>query len=418
MTKILKIALPLLVLMGALLVAIWLFATRPSADQNPPGENVTLVKVRVLEPVTRRVVVSAKGTVIPAREIVIQPEVSGRVVSQNKQLSPGGRIKKNELLVRIDRRDYELALSREKAALAQAEFQLKVEQGRKEVAEYEWTLMDKKNQPTGAAKELTLRNPHIENSKAAVEAAKSGLERSRLNVRRTEIKAPFNGMVRTESVEIGQLVTPQSRLATFIGTNAFWVQISVPVEKLDWIDVPGRGAEKGSVVTVYYQAGSGTKIERSGRVIRLLGDLDALGRMAQLIVSVEDPLGLQAKAGDPSSKPLFLGSYVTVNIPGHEIKDVFEISRTALRDGDKVWLMDGAGRLVMRNVQVVWRESQVVYVQGGLNPEERMVISRIPNPVAGMQLRQDDEAPDTNSGQGSAPEQQPAVKIESLEAAE
>jgi hypothetical protein len=133
---------------------------------------------------------------------------------------------------------------------------------------------------------------------------------------------------------------------------------------------------------------------------------------------VEDPLGLQAKAGDPSSKPLFLGSYVTVNIPGHEIKDVFEISRTALRDGDKVWLMDGAGRLVMRNVQVVWRESQVVYVQGGLNPEERMVISRIPNPVAGMQLRQDDEAPDTNSGQGSAPEQQPAVKIESLEAAE
>jgi RND family efflux transporter MFP subunit len=418
MTKILKIALPLLVLMGALLVAIWLFATRPSAEQNPPGENVTLVEVRALEPVTRQVVVSAKGTVIPAREIVVQPEVSGRVVSQNKRLSPGGRIQKNELLVRIDRRDYELALSREKAALAQAEFQLKVEQGRKEVAEYEWTLMDKKNQPSGAAKELTLRNPHIENSKAAVEAAKSGLERARLNVRRTEIKAPFNGMVRTESVEIGQLVTPQSRLATFIGTNVFWVQISVPVEKLDWIEVPGMGADKGSVVTVYYQAGSGTKSERSGRVIRLLGDLDSRGRMAQLIVSVADPLGLQAKADDPSSKPLFLGSYVTVNIPGRELEDVFEIPRNALRDGDKVWLMDGEGRLVIRRVQVVWRESQVVYVQGGLNPEDRMVTSRIPIPVNGMRLRQDDDAPGTNSTPGSAAEQNPTEETVSTEGVE
>ncbi|MCP4198781.1 MAG: efflux RND transporter periplasmic adaptor subunit [Proteobacteria bacterium] len=387
MMKILKVVLPLLVLIGATLIAIWLFATRPSADQNPPGENVTLVEVLTLEPVTRKVVVSAKGTVIPAREIVVQPEVSGRVVAQNKRLSPGGRIKKNELLVRIDRRDYELALSREKAALAQAEFQLKVEQGRKEVADYEWTLMDKNNQPTGAAKELTLRNPHIENSEAAVEAAKSGLERARLNVRRTEIKAPFNGMVRSESVEIGQLVTPQSRLATFIGTDAFWVQISVPVEKLDWIDVPGMGDEKGSDVTVFYRAGSGTKIERSGRVIRLLGDLDSRGRMAQLIVSVEDPLGLKTDQDTPSSKPLFLGSYVTVHIPGREIEDAFEIPRNALRDGDKVWLMDGEGRLDIRQVQVIWRESQVVYVRDGLRNGDRMVISRIPMPVSGMGLR-------------------------------
>jgi RND family efflux transporter MFP subunit len=418
MMKILKIILPLLVVIGALLIAIWLFATRPSADQNPPGENVTLVEVLTLEPVTRKVVVSAKGTVIPAREIVVQPEVSGRVVAQNKRLSPGGRIKKNELLVRIDRRDYELALSREKATLAQAEFQLKVEQGRKEVADYEWTLMDKNNQPTGAAKELTLRTPHIENSEAALEAAKSGLERARLNVRRTEIKSPFNGMVRSESVEIGQLVTPQSRLATFIGTDAFWVQISVPVEKLDWIDVPGIGAEKGSDVTVFYRAGSGTKIERSGRVIRLLGDLDSRGRMAQLIVSVDDPLGLQASPGEPPSKPLFLGSYVTVDIPGREIENVFEVPRTALRDGDKVWLMDGEGRLVIRHVHAIWRENQIVYVQGGLNPEDRMVTSRIPTPVEGMRLRQDGDAPGTNSTPGSAAEQNPAEETGSTEGVE
>ncbi len=393
MKKMLKIVLPLIVLLGGLWIAIWLFSTRPSADQNPPSQKFTLVETTALESVTKQVMVSAKGTVIPAREIVIQPEVSGRVVAQSKKLSPGGRIKKNELLVRIDRRDYELALAREKAALAQAEFQLKVEQGRKEVAAYEWTLMDEEDQPTGAAKELTLRSPHIENMKASLEAAKSGLERARLNVRRTEIKAPFNGMVRSESVEIGQLVTPQNRLATFVGTDAFWVQISVPVEKLDWIDIPGMSAKKGSAVKVIDRAGSGTKIERSGRVIRLLGDLDSRGRMAQLIVSVKDPLGLKSEPGEAPSKPLFLGSYVTVEIPGREIENVFEVPRTELRDGDKVWLMDEEGFLVIQQVNVIWRENEFVYAQGGLTPEDRMVTSRIPNPVQGMRLReQNDDA--------------------------
>jgi RND family efflux transporter MFP subunit len=278
--------------------------------------------------------------------------------------------------------------------------------------------MDKDDHPTGAAKELTLRNPHIENTKAALEAAKSGLERARLNVRRTEIKAPFNGMVRSESVEIGQLVTPQSRLATFVGTDGFWVQISVPVEKLEWIDIPGLGAEKGSVVTVMHQAGLGTKIERSGRVIRLLGDLDSRGRMAQLIVSVEDPLGLKTKKGELSSKPLFLGSYVTVHIPGREIENVFEVPRTALRDGNKVWLMDGEGRLVIRRVQVIWRESEVVYVQSGVYPEDRVVTSRIPTPVAGMRLRQEDDAADKSSVQRPAPQQNAELKPAPAEGAE
>ncbi|MCP4658069.1 MAG: HlyD family efflux transporter periplasmic adaptor subunit, partial [bacterium] len=188
---------------------------------------------------------------------------------------------------------------------------------------------------------------------------------------------------------------PQSRLATLVGTDEFWVQISVPVERLDWFDVPGLGAEQGSEVRVVHDAGPGKRIVRSGRVVRLLGDLDPRGRMAQLIVSVEDPLALE-KDSDTPRMPLLLGSYVSVEIPGREIADVYKVPRVALHDGSRVWLMAQDGSLDIRDVRVIWREDDAVYVQQGLTDGERIITSRIAAPVQGMRLKMTD----AKSGEG------------------
>ncbi len=382
----LQILLILLVLGAAAAVTMGLVKTRPTAAKTAPLEKVTLVSVSPVQPMSKRVSVKAMGNVIPARTVVIQPEVGGRIVYQNKRLVPGGKFRKGEVIARIDRRDYELALAQQKAGLAQAEFQLKVEQGRKAVAEYEWSLVDEKDRPKGGAKDLTLRDPHIQNTRAALEAASSGLERAKLSVARTVLRAPFNGMIRDEAVEKGQLVSPLSRLATLVGTDEFWVQISVPVERLDWFDVPGLGAKKGSEVRITYDAGPGKRIERTGRIVRLLGDLDPRGRMAQLIVSVEDPLALK-KDVPAATMPLLLGSYVSVEIPGRELADVYEVPRLALRDGDHVWIMKKEGTLDIREVTVVWRTSDTVYVRQGLTAGERIVTTRIAAPIAGMRLK-------------------------------
>ncbi|MCP4678322.1 MAG: efflux RND transporter periplasmic adaptor subunit [Deltaproteobacteria bacterium] len=382
---VLQIFFILLILGGAVAVTVTLIKTKPTADKTTPPKKVTPVNAITVQPTSKRVSVRAMGNVIPARAVVIQPEVGGRIIYQNKRLVPGGKFRSGEIIARIDPRDYKLALSQQKAGLAQAEFQLKVEQGRKAVAEYEWSLIDEKDRPQGEAKDLTLRDPHIQNTRAALEAAKSGLERAQLSVKRTVLHAPFNGMIRDETVEKGQLVSPQSRLATLVGTDEFWVQISVPVERLDWFDVPGLGAEQGSEVRIIHNAGPGKRIERTGRVVRLLGDLDPRGRMAQLIVSVKDPLAL--KEDGTETMPLLLGSYVSVEIPGRELADVYEVPRTALRGGNQVWVVKNDSTLDIRDVEVVWRDDNTVYVRRGLSASERIITSRIGAPIAGMALK-------------------------------
>jgi RND family efflux transporter MFP subunit len=387
MSKLFQVLLTLAALAVAVGIFMYFLKTKPTAAQVEPVERSAMVEVQTLQPVDRRVTISAKGTVIPTRTVVVQSEVGGRVLKHNKRLVPGGRFKKGEVILRIDPRDYQLALEREKAMITAAEFQLKLEQGNKAVAEYEWGIMKEEERPTGAARELALRTPHIKNMNAALAAAKSGIERARLNVTRTVIRAPFNAMVRDESVEVGQLVSPQNLLATLVGTDAFWVQISVPVDRLDWIEVPGLGAEQGSMVKIFHEAGSGQRTEHQGRVVRLLGDLDPRGRMAQLVVSVADPLGLKNKDGEKVRKPLLLGSYVSVEIPGRELAGVFEIPRGALRDDDRVWLMDGKSRLQIRSVNVLWRGDRTVYVDKSLASGEILVLGKIPAPMDGMLLK-------------------------------
>ncbi|NOZ00589.1 MAG: HlyD family efflux transporter periplasmic adaptor subunit, partial [Deltaproteobacteria bacterium] len=184
-----------------------------------------------------------------------------------------------------------------------------------------------------------------------------------------------------------QVVGPQSPVATLVDADSFWVQVAIPVEELAWIDVPGLGKASGSKARVLQETGTAKPSERTGRVVRLLGDLDPVGRMARVLVEVDDPL--ETKDG---RLPLLLGSYVSVEILGHPIEGVWPIPREALRDGDTVYVMDAGGKLDIRKVKVVRRTDGIVAVRGDLEKGESLVTSRVDTPVQGMDLRTGDEA--------------------------
>ena len=132
------VVLPLLVLLAAAAAAIVLIKTRPKAEHRPPAEIVALVSIREAAPSTETIVVPAMGTVLPSVQVELQAEVSGRVVAQHPRLIPGARVLAGETLVKLDAADYEYALDQQKAALDKATFDLKVERGRKKIAEEEW----------------------------------------------------------------------------------------------------------------------------------------------------------------------------------------------------------------------------------------------------------------------------------------
>lgn len=424
----LKTVLPILVLAGGVAAAVVMVKTRPQAARVEPKERPTLVRVSAVEAYTEPVRVPATGVVRAARQLVLQPEVTGRVIEHSPALVPGGLASAGEVLVRVDPRDYELMVKQQRAAVERARFELKLEAGRAGIAEREWELLEGRDGAASEGRDLALRKPHLANARASLVSAQGGLDRARLSVERAELRAPFNAVVLDESIEIGQLVSPASRLATLVGTDEVWVQVSLPIERLSQIALPDAAGGAGALCHIVLDGAEGVVQEREGRVLRVLPDLDPQGRMARLLVSVEDPLGLrEAGGGSRAGLSLLLGSYVRVEIEGHGFDGVVRIPRAALRNGDRVWVMNGEDLLEVRDVEVAWRMRDAVLVAAGLAPGDRVVTSRISTPIPGMRLaladagrvvEAPDVAPDREIASGAGPQPEPSEPPANEERAE
>lgn len=383
-----------------------------------------LVETMVVHRGTENLRIQAQGTVVAARKVVLQPEITGRVVWQSEQLLPGGRIKKGEPLLRIDPSDYQLNQRQQAATIRSAEAELKIEQSRQQVAAREWEIIDEGRDATDAGRAVALREPQQEALQAALERARAAHEQATLALGRSVLSAPFNGFIRAEAVEVGQLVSPAMQLGTLIGSDEFWVQVSIPVDKLRWLNVPGMNAREGegSEAKVTQQLG-GETVTRPGRILRLLGDLDPVGRMARVLVSIDDPLLIEARARrgatvagvavedvqdtgakrtEQSDLPLLLDSYVDVSLESESLQSVIEIPRRALQGGDRVFVYGTDGRLQIREVDVLWRRPETVLVTRGLEDGESIVVSRVPGAVEGLPLRQARVAVGQRTGDGFA----------------
>ncbi len=382
----LRVFLILAIVASALVMSMRMIRSRPQARREPRPPRVPVVQVVEARQGTVKVGIEAMGTVVPSRTLVVQPEVTGRVMWHHPSLVDGGTIAAGEDLLRIDGRDYETAVRQQQAAVDKAEANLRIEEGRKAVAEQEWSLFQSDITSTDRGRDLALREPQLRTARADLEAAREGLEKARLNVERTAIAAPFNALVLEETVETGQLVTPQSRLATLVGTDEFWVQVSVPVARLGDIDLPRRDGTGGASAVIRLAGEAGDPFEGKGRVLRLLGDLEPVGRMARLIVSVPDPLG-HTRSG---MAPLLLGSYVRVVIEGREQSEVFALPRSALREHDVLWMLT-EGTLETRPVEVLRKDRETVYVGDGLDDGEKVITSSLPSALPGMRLKTADQ---------------------------
>lgn len=253
------------------------------------------------------------------------------------------------------------------------------------MARREWHIMEKSSSMT-TNQDLALRKPHLEAARASLASADSRLKQAEISLDRTTIKAPFNSFVQEEFIEVGQLVSPQSRIATLVGTDQFWVQVSLPVNQLTWINIPLDDESTASPATVLHRMGAGKENSRKGKVLRLLGDLDPVGRMARVLIAVDDPLGIKDSDG-PEALPLLVGAYVEVKIKGKELRDVFAVPRLALHDLNRVWIMNSDDLLEFREIAIIWRSEDTIFVTGGLQQGERIITSQLPSPVPGTQLR-------------------------------
>lgn len=379
-----KYKITILIFILAVGTAIGLYSTSPKTKKSVPTRPVPLVKVTEIRPVTEKVFIEAFGTVIPSKQITLQSEVEGRIIDQNPDLVPGGLIQRGDMLIQIDLSDYELRVNEYRAELEEALFELDLEQGKQVIAGREWKLMENEIEMNEAGKSLALREPHLRLVNAKVAKARSRLAAAELELQRTTMRSPFNALVLEEFVDRGQLVSRQTPLATLAGTDQFRVQVSVPVDVLPRIHEAGAPGQRGPAARVLFEPVNGVEIVRHGYVLIIMGDLDPEGRMARVLITIDDPLNLHS--GVMNGKVL-LGSYVKVNIDAGSFNNVYSIPRQALREGDLVWVQDSENKLQIRPVSIVWRRKDDVLVNADIKKGDKLILSRLQAPLPGIKVR-------------------------------
>jgi len=348
---------------------------------------------------TQEIVVYAMGTVQPAQEVALHPRLNGEIISVSQEFVPGGFFKKGQTILQIDPKDYQLFVRQRESDVALAKSDLAIELGQQSVARQEYELLgeaiSKEDQ------DLVLRQPQLEKVRATLMTAQAALEQARINLERTAVKAPFNATVRSREVDLGTQVTTSTLLANLTGTDKYWIQAAVPIDQLKWIHIPRSSNDSGSAVRILNEAAWGAETSRNGEVVRLLNTLEEEGRMAQLLVTVHDPMSLEAaNTGKP---PLILNDYVRVEIQGIELEAVAAVDRQWIRNGDQVWIMNDKGQLEIRPVEIAFYGRDQIFIRSGLADGELLVTTDLAVPVEGLPLRTPDDNPPTEPSSHALP---------------
>ena len=408
--RLLQIGLGALVLAGSAAVAVVLVMAAPQPQKHEEIAAVPLVRVHMADRVDLPVTVRGYGEVRAAVRAKIIPQVGGRVLEIHRGLHTGGFVPAGEPLLVIDPTDFELAQQSAQADIAAA--QAGLERAEANVAEARVTVADEAEDlriarqlhAQGGATDREVGKARVEHeqaeamlqaSQAAVASAEAQLaasriaaERAAVDLARTRLTLPFDAVIVEETVDLGQHLPSGQSVGEAYGTAA--VEVVVPLEdrELGWLStlpltaVAGPASDPESLPRAQIEAEfAGRSCTWEGRAVRTEGEIDPLSRMVRVIVQVERPFAV-----NDQRPPLMPGAFVRVAIDGRELEGVVALPRESLRENKTVWVVDG-GKLRIRPVQIIRSEREHIYITGGVEPGEAVVVTPLDVAIDGMSVR-------------------------------
>lgn len=381
------------IIIGVVVVAIigivfMLNATAPQPERANAAPRPVAVFVSEAQLDTVSLTVISQGEARPRTQINLVPQVPGRITYVNPDFIEGGFFEAGETLVRIEDADYRLAVTRAEAQVAQAEQALAREQAESDLARSEWEELGE-----GEASSLTLREPQLAEARAQLAAARATLQDARLDLQRTRVSAPFAGRVRTKSADLGQFVSAGTPLGEVFSTDR--VQIRLPLTDYDLgllgIPVAFNAAEEGEGIPLTLSAVvAGQERTWNAEITRTDSAIDSQTRVLYAIAEVEDPYGTAAEGGSP----LAVGLFLTAEIEGREVENVYVLPRAALRGENTIYVAEPGGRLSVRTVDVVTSNVENLIVSSGVRGGEMVVISPVRGANEGMRIQSLDDSGD------------------------
>ena len=385
MNKKLKVILPISVIALSIIGAIVLAVSKPEVKTKAPEINKKTVRVMEVRKQEVTMTVKSQGSVMPRTESALVAQVSGRVTSVSPSFVTGGFFEKGDILVSIDKTDYQLAVTQAKSQVVQAELRVKLEEEQATLAIEEWKSLNGDAAPSSS---LVTREPQLAEAKAALEAAKASLQLAEVNLERTNVRAPFVGRIRTKNVDVGQFVAPGNPIATVYAVDYAEVRLPLPDESLAYLNIPfdfrDKSTDDKNSKVILSATFAGKMHEWEGYIHRIEGEIDARSRMINVVARVENPYG---KSKDASRPPLTLGLFVNAEIIGKTIADVAIIPRSALRDDNRVLIVDNEDQLRFREVDPLRLNAETAYIQSGIEDGERICISPLKTVVDGMPVQ-------------------------------
>lgn len=379
-----RVLVPLLILVVGVLGFVTFLATRPHVDRGQPEIVAPLVRTVVVAPQALRMSVVAHGAVQPLIEGELRAEVDGEISWISPKLAPGSFFEADEPLVRIDPTDYEHELEAARADRDRATSALS--RARRE-HERQQNLLSRSAASPARADEA---RDDFRAADAALRQARVRIAQAERDLGRTEIRAPYAGRTRDKHFDLGQFVRRGDDLAELYGIEVAEVPLPVADRELAFLDLPhpfrdvGRDeVHEGALVHLRAEF-AGVRNEWTGHLVRTAAEIDPKSRTITLVARVEDPYG--QTAGGPEI-PLPFGLFVEAEIEGRQLEDAVLLPTTALRDGGRVYVIDGDDRLRFRDVDVLRNRRDEVVIGAGLRAGERVAITPIRGAVDGMRVR-------------------------------
>ncbi len=405
-----------IVLAAASALGFWLYSIRETPDRQPVEQIPPGVRVVEVQPETQQMFVEALGTVTPRNTVNVAVEVAGRIETMHPAFREGGRIEKDQVMIQIDRRSFLLDRAAAKAGVDQAEADIaylrqdidnlsadirlaesNMDLALKEVERIEAltqrefaskTSLDKTRQQYLAASiqvqttrnRLALAGPLMAQKQAALALARNDVKKMDLILEKSRIPAPFTGFVRSRQVEQGEYVNPGQILGTIYRAGALDVDVRIPLEELKWIrPLFDSGQTPEAQVCIANPISNDSRVWQA-RVARIKADIDEKTRTLPLILEIVPDSGADRDNPLMTLKP---GAFVRCRIAGERFDGIHVLPRHLIHPGSQVYVVTD-DRLDIRQVSVLRKFNDQVFIESGLMPGDTIVTSPLPGAVDGM----------------------------------
>lgn len=381
--KLAKIGIPIIILVAAIVGFNVMKGLKTVPEKKEVVTKAFLVDAVPIFTENVEFLVFAQGAVEPKHKTMLSTQVSGRVVSISDKFNEGAFFKKGDVLVEVESDDYKTDLLLAEAELARAQASLDEEIARSQVAEKEWSSIN-----SGTPPELGLRKPQLAREKANLKAAMANIDRAKRNLSRTKITAPYDGLVKSRMIDIGQFAPMGTQIGEVFYTGI--AQVRLPLTDNDVAFIGDLQTEQPMVSLSADIAGK--KHFWQGTLVRDESVLDEARRVIYGVVEIDDPYNLQ---GSKHPSRLKFGRFVSAAISGMKVNDIVKLPRFVMRLDGTVLTVSEQNTIKINTVDVMRADEDFVYISGGLPLEQKVVMSAISTPYDGMPVRFTDEQPST-----------------------